>query len=275
MRTESWVSNSAPTSLSRELLVILHWLWLHESIHSRKHAATQSTNVFYISALNAVKQAPYWQSVDDIDGDAILSDEKKAAEDQLGMKGVETGVDNEQAAEEAPVSAVVEPESQVGDTVEIADEAQLAEQLQEQLERAREDVLRAAADAQNARRRAEQDVEKARKFALERFVQDLLPVVDNLERAMSSVDVDDETFKPVLEGIQLTYKTFQDSLSRHQVIVVDPAGEPFDPEQHQAMSMIPNGEVEPNTVLEVFQKGYLLNGRLVRPAMVVVSKSPD
>lgn len=204
-----------------------------------------------------------------------MSDEKKAAEDQLGMKGVETGVDNEQAAEEAPVSAVVEPESQVGDTVEIADEAQLAEQLQEQLERAREDVLRAAADAQNARRRAEQDVEKARKFALERFVQDLLPVVDNLERAMSSVDVDDETFKPVLEGIQLTYKTFQDSLSRHQVIVVDPAGEPFDPEQHQAMSMIPNGEVEPNTVLEVFQKGYLLNGRLVRPAMVVVSKSPD
>ena len=204
-----------------------------------------------------------------------MSDEKKAAEDQLGMKGVETGVDNEQAAEEAPVSAVVEPESQVGDTVEIGDEAQLAEQLQEQLERAREDVLRAAADAQNARRRAEQDVEKARKFALERFVQDLLPVVDNLERAMSSVDVDDETFKPVLEGIQLTYKTFQDSLSRHQVIVVDPAGEPFDPEQHQAMSMIPNGEVEPNTVLEVFQKGYLLNGRLVRPAMVVVSKSPD
>ena len=148
-------------------------------------------------------------------------------------------------------------------------------ELQDQLDKAREDVLRAAAEAQNARRRADQDVEKARKFALERFVQDLLPVVDNLERAMSAVDSEDEVFKPVFEGIELTYKSFQDSLSRHQVVVVDPAGAPFDPEQHQAMSMVPSPDVEPNTVLEVFQKGYLLNGRLIRPAMVVVSKTPE
>ena len=100
-------------------------------------------------------------------------------------------------------------------------------------------------------------------------------MVDNLERAMSAVDSEDEVFKPVFEGIELTYKSFQDSLSRHQVVVVDPAGAPFDPEQHQAMSMVPSPDVEPNTVLEVFQKGYLLNGRLIRPAMVVVSKTPE
>lgn len=198
-----------------------------------------------------------------------MSQEQSSADDQNKSNApneseTETGAAQESAAE-APMT----------DTAEISSEDQLDEQLQEQLDKAREDVLRAAAEAQNARRRAEQDVEKARKFALERFVQDLLPVVDNLERAMSAVDVENEAFKPVLEGIELTYKSFQDSLGRHQVVVVDPEGAPFDPEQHQAMSMVPNPDVEPNTVLEVFQKGYLLNGRLIRPAMVVVSKAPE
>ena len=208
----------------------------------------------------------------DIDGDEILSDEKKTAEDQINTK--DSGIEST-ASDDVSNANLNESENTVCDSVELPEGIQLVEQLQDQLDKAREDVLRAAAEAQNARRRAEQDVEKARKFALERFVQDLLPVVDNLERAMSSVDSSNETFKPVLEGIELTYKSFQDSLSRHQIIVVDPASEPFDPEQHQAMSMVPNPDVEPNTVLEVFQKGYLLNGRLVRPAMVVVSKSPE
>ena len=181
--------------------------------------------------------------------------------------GAETAEENSSASESGQ-------EPQLADEAELSSEEQLIE-LQDQLDKAREDVLRAAAEAQNARRRADQDVEKARKFALERFVQDLLPVADNLERAMSAVDSEDEVFKPVFEGIELTYKSFQDSLSRHQVVVVDPAGAPFDPEQHQAMSMVPSPDVEPNTVLEVFQKGYLLNGRLIRPAMVVVSKTPE
>ncbi|SDZ99681.1 nucleotide exchange factor GrpE [Microbulbifer marinus] len=146
--------------------------------------------------------------------------------------------------------------------------------LQEQLAIQKELALRAQAEAQNARRRAEQDVEKAHKFAVERLLQDLLPVVDNLERALATIDAGDEANKAIVEGIELTHKSFVDTLGKYSVEVVDPAGEPFDPELHQAMTQVPNGDVEPNTVLDVFQKGYRLNGRLVRPAMVVVSKAP-
>jgi molecular chaperone GrpE len=117
-------------------------------------------------------------------------------------------------------------------------------------------------------------VEKARKFALEKFVADLLPVADNLERAIAAGDPEDETQKAVLEGVALTLKSLQDTLKKYKVEMVDPAGEPFDPQLHQAMTMVPNPDMEPNTVMDVFQKGYTLNGRLVRPAMVVVSSAP-
>jgi molecular chaperone GrpE len=146
--------------------------------------------------------------------------------------------------------------------------------LQEQLVVQKDLALRAQAEEQNARRRAQQDVDRARKFAVEKLLQDLLPVVDNLERALATIDSADESNKALVEGIELTHKSFVDTLTKNSVEVVDPAGEPFDPELHQAMTQVPNGEVEPNTVLEVFQKGYRLNGRLVRPAMVVVSKAP-
>lgn len=146
--------------------------------------------------------------------------------------------------------------------------------LQEELASARDAVLRAQADAQNVMRRAEQDVEKARKFALERFCGELLPVVDNLERALEATSGDEEIVKPIAEGVQLTLKSFQDALKKFHIEAVDPVGEPFDPQMHQAMSMVENGDVEPNTVIAVMQKGYTLNGRLVRPAMVMVSKSP-
>lgn len=139
-------------------------------------------------------------------------------------------------------------------------------------ESAKEQSLRAQADVQNIRRRAEQDVEKAHKYGLEKIVNDLLPVVDNLERALASIDTSDEAIKPLVEGIQLTHKSFVDALARHQVAVVNPEGEPFDPNLHQAVSTVPNPNVEPNTVITCFQKGYTLHGRLVRPAMVVVSQ---
>ncbi len=141
-------------------------------------------------------------------------------------------------------------------------------------ESAKEQSLRSQADAQNARRRAEQDIEKAHKFGQDKIVNDLLPVVDNLERALATIDTSNEAFTAIAEGIQLTYKSFIDALARHQVIVVNPHGEPFDPNLHQAVSAVPNPDVEPNTVINVFQKGYTLHGRLVRPAMVVVSKAP-
>lgn len=145
--------------------------------------------------------------------------------------------------------------------------------LEEQLATAQDQVLRAAADVQNARRRAEQEVEKAHKFALERFANDLLAVVDSLERGLELSSDEDPAIKPMRDGMELTLKLFSDTLARHQVVAVDPHGEPFNPELHQAMTMEERDSVEPNTVIKVFQKGYTLSGRLLRPAMVVVSKA--
>ena len=146
--------------------------------------------------------------------------------------------------------------------------------LEEQLVAAQDQSLRVAADLQNVRRRAEQDVEKAHKFALEKFANDLLPVVDSLERGLELSSPDDEAIKAVREGMQLTLKLFHDTLARYQLEAIDPHGAPFNPEHHQAMAMEESIHAEPNSVLKVFQKGYLLNGRLLRPAMVVVSKAP-
>jgi molecular chaperone GrpE len=171
---------------------------------------------------------------------------------------------------DAAVEAVTEADPMEN---EGSPDPQLA-RLEEELEKARDAALRAAAEAQNAKRRAEQDVEKARKYALERFCSELLPVVDNLERALEAAGGDDEALRPIAEGVELTLKSFTDALQKFQIEAVDPAGEPFDPERHQAMSLVENPDVEPNTVLAVMQKGYTLNGRLVRPAMVMVSKAP-
>ncbi|MCB1615422.1 MAG: nucleotide exchange factor GrpE [Pseudomonadales bacterium] len=147
------------------------------------------------------------------------------------------------------------------------------ESLSRQLEEANNKALRALAEAQNIQRRAQQDVEKAHKFALEKFSSDLLVVVDNLERALQAVDTENDAMKPVIEGIELTLKSFIDTLSKHGIQQIDPHGEPFDPNFHQAITLVPNPELEPNTVMDVMQKGYVLSGRLIRPAMVVVSKN--
>ncbi|PLW70470.1 nucleotide exchange factor GrpE [Pseudohalioglobus lutimaris] len=178
--------------------------------------------------------------------------------------------------EENPVTPEEETAADVAgeapaEGAEMSPEEEIA-RLQEEVAQARDTALRAQADAQNVKRRAEQDVERARKFALERFVGELLPVVDNLERALESASGGEEVVKPIAEGVQLTLKSFLDALGKQNIEMVDPQGEPFDPNLHQAMSMVENNEVEPNTVIAVMQKGYTLNGRLVRPAMVMVSK---
>ncbi|NIE78549.1 nucleotide exchange factor GrpE [Pantoea sp. Tr-811] len=147
-------------------------------------------------------------------------------------------------------------------------------ELEEQLAAVKDQSLRAVAEAQNASRRAEQEVEKARKFALEKFAGDLLPVIDSLEMALAHLNPEDEQVKNTREGVELTLKMFQDTLNRYKLETIDPHGQPFNPEHHQAMAMQESADVEPNSVLNVFQKGYLLNGRLLRPAMVVVSKAP-
>ena len=147
------------------------------------------------------------------------------------------------------------------------------ETLQDELAKTRDDALRTLAEAQNIKRRAEKDIDNARKFALEKFAGDLLGVADNMERALESADRESEIVKPLLEGLELTQKTLVDALGKHKVQQLDPLGEPFDPQYHQAMSMVENPDVEPNTVTLVMQKGYTLNERLLRPAMVMVSKA--
>jgi len=141
---------------------------------------------------------------------------------------------------------------------------------------AREDLLRVQAEMQNLRRRTEQDIEKAHKYGQEKFSIELLTVMDNLERALAAAsDYEDETVKAIYEGVDLTLKSFTDCFNRFHIGSVDPMGEPFDPQLHQAVTILENSDVEPNTVIEVMQKGYTLHGRVIRPAMVVVSKEPE
>lgn len=149
-------------------------------------------------------------------------------------------------------------------------EEQQLEALQAELAAAREQVLRANAEMQNVRRRAEQDVEKAHKFALERFAGELLPVVDNLERALAAIPVEEVVNR---EGVELTLKSLLGALEKHGVSLIDPHGEHFNPEHHQAIAMLDAPHATPNSVVDVMQKGYSLNGRLLRPAMVAVAKA--
>ena len=186
------------------------------------------------------------------------------------------------AAEEAAVEveqadgAVTEAEAEadLDNEADLDGEPEAPGDLEAELEAAKDAALRAHADAMNVQRRADQEIEKARKFALERFCGDLLSVVDNLERALESSG-DEQGSAALAEGVELTRKGFMDVLAKYGVETVDPQGEPFDPETAQAMSMVEQPDVEPNSVVAVMQKGYLLNGRLLRPAMVMVSKAPS
>ena len=142
---------------------------------------------------------------------------------------------------------------------------------QAQLDEQRDQVLRVQAELENVRRRAERDVQGAHKFALEKFVNELLPVKDSLEMGGAAAKVENNDLTKVSEGIELTVKMMTDVMAKFGVVEVDPVGQPFDPELHQAMSMQDVPDAKPNTVITVFQKGYQLNERLVRPAMVVVA----
>lgn len=157
-----------------------------------------------------------------------------------------------------------------------------AEQLLVQLEQANEEavslkdqMLRAQAEMQNLRKRSQRDVENAHKYGLEKFLSNLLPVIDSLEKAIESAGQAEDNNKAILEGVELCLKMMLDILSKENVVQIDPEGEPFDPKFHEAMSVIEHPDMEPNSVVNVFQKGYTLNERLVRPAMVIVSKAPE
>lgn len=138
-------------------------------------------------------------------------------------------------------------------------------------------ALRAAAEAENARKRAERNVENAHKFALERFIDGLLPAVDSFEQAVEAASAPEaeNAAEALAEGVRLALKLLVGAMERQGVAVVDPIGAPFDPKEHEAMSTMENAEAEPGSVTQVFQKGYTLNGRLVRPARVIVARAPE
>jgi len=143
----------------------------------------------------------------------------------------------------------------------------------EKIEEQQADVLRAQAEVQNIRRRSEQDVSKAHKFGQEKLMTEVVSLLDNLGRAVEAGKADQATVEGLLEGVELSQKMLLDGLKKFNVEQLDPHGEPFNPELHEAMTAVPNPDMEPNTVMEVFQKGYTLNSRLIRPALVVVSKA--
>lgn len=145
--------------------------------------------------------------------------------------------------------------------------------LRAELEAAQDQALRAQAEAENIRRRASRETENARKFALERFVSALLPAIDSFERAVEAAAAADAG-QAVVEGMDLSLKLLLGALEGAGVRVVDPAGEPFDPAFHEAMSMVAEPDMEPGSVARVIQKGYVLNERLVRAAMVMVVQAP-
>jgi molecular chaperone GrpE len=135
-------------------------------------------------------------------------------------------------------------------------------------------ALRAAAELENLRRRSERETQASRKYALEQILGELISVHDSLELGLKSASGEDPDSKAVLEGLQLTHRQLWSTLERYGVSVVDPAGQPFDPDLHEAVSATDTSEVPPNQVVSVMQKGYRLHDRLLRPAMVVVARPP-
>ncbi len=177
---------------------------------------------------------------------------------------------NEENIKEEPNSSLAEDNKELS-----------VDEIQERLEIAEKAVsdnwdkfLKAKADADNIQKRAIKDIESAHKYALEKFVPELLSVKDSLEASIKlAADNSEMDIKSFVEGNKMTVKMFSDTLEKFKIIEINPAKEEFNPEYHQAITMLPSEDVAPNTVIEVIQKGYMLNERLVRPALVVVSQS--
>jgi molecular chaperone GrpE len=163
-------------------------------------------------------------------------------------------------------------ESKVSEVTEVGDMQQLLEDARSKADEHWNELLRARAELENQRRRYERELEKTRKYALERFAQDLLPVKDSLDMGLAAAQAEDANVAALREGTELILKMFNEIATRYGIETVDPQGEPFNPDFHQAISTQESDEVAPNIVLTVARKGYVLNDRLLRPAMVVVSK---
>ncbi|MEW7981220.1 MAG: nucleotide exchange factor GrpE [gamma proteobacterium symbiont of Phacoides pectinatus] len=192
---------------------------------------------------------------------------------------------DQEAVEQETAAETIESESAAGTTPQDAEataagggEQDLGLLLEDARSRADEhwdQLMRARAELDNLRKRQERELENAHKYALERFVNDLLPVRDSMELGVGAAREENGDVGKLLEGAELTLKLFTDVMQKYNVEQIDPEGEPFNPEFHQAMSLQPRDDLPPNTVVTVVQKGYSLNGRLVRPAMVLVSRAAE
>lgn len=191
----------------------------------------------------------------------MSKDEKNKVEDK--------NLNNEAEAQDNSSNNAVE-ELSVEEQLERSKDA--IKELEETCDAMKDEALRARAEMENIRRRAEKEVSNARKFGVEKFVKELLPVTDSIDQALKH-EVKLEEAIAMKEGIELTSKMLLDILKNNGLQEINPKGEKFDPNIHEALAMIPNPEIEDNTVFEVFQKGYLLNGRVVRAAKVIVVKN--
>jgi molecular chaperone GrpE len=205
--------------------------------------------------LGTVKELPANNEDPRFRGD-VMADETKKSDQEPEL---ETGT-------EAPARDVGEADS---DTVDVATlEARIAELTDR--------MLRAHAEMDNLRKRTEREKEEMAKYAITKFAREVLGVGDNLQRAIAAVPAgaadEDPALKALVEGVSMTEREFLNVLDRHGIKRIDPAGEPFNPHQHQAMTEIENTDVAPGTVVQVFQPGYILEDRVLRPAMVVVAK---
>jgi molecular chaperone GrpE len=185
------------------------------------------------------------------------------------------------ADDEHSLATEAEEQAHLEDVVPEATDAQneTGETIEQQLTKAQgtikdywDQMMRLRAEIENNRKRAERDVGNAHKYAMKNFVENLLPVIDSMEMGQIAANADNATLESIREGSALTVDMFVQVLEKNGLEQIDPLGEKFDPERHQAISMIDAENAESNSVIEVMQKGFLLNDRLVRPAMVVVAK---
>ena len=187
-----------------------------------------------------------------------------ATDQSIGEDPVQTDA-QEDVHENTHGATMKQPQEAPDDAATSQDDAS------EELAKVKDQLLRTVAEMENVRRRAQRDVENAHKFAVEKLLGELLPVVDSLEKAEEAAKTTDNA-DSMAEGISLSLKLFVSTLEKSGIAIVDPLGEPFDPQLHEAMAMVPNPDAEPNSVMDVMQRGYTLNGRLVRAAKVVVVK---
>lgn len=178
---------------------------------------------------------------------------------------------NEETAERQPAA---EAQAQTPD-IDIESLQQQLEQAQQQASANLDKALRVQAEMENLKKRVQKDLDDERKYGLGKFAKELLSVVDSLELGLRAAVGDSPEVMKLREGSELTVKQFEAVFAKFNIEAIDPTGQPFNPELHQAMAMQPSASAEPGTVLNVFQKGYTISGRLLRPAMVIVAKADD